>query len=298
MLARLLRFAIFSSVIVTGAWLGLMWRSSPLLALTGVFGVVFLFALILAFQFLVMRQINRGDPVPHASMKNLFRALWAETLLVFQIFFWRQPFFWNSIPDATEDLLDQRGRRGVVFIHGFICNRGLWTPWLRDLKNRRHSFAAVNLEPVFGSIDHYAPTIDEAVSRLTITTGLPPLIVCHSMGGLAVRAWLRSAPGNDARVHHIITIGTPHQGTWLGRFASSLNGHQMQLGSRWLQQMQADEPPERYKLFTCFFSNCDNIVFPASTATLPGANNRLIMGAAHVELAFDQAVMNESLTNI
>ena len=47
--------------------------------------------------------------------------------------------------------------------------------------------------------------------------------------------------------------------------------------------------------FTCWYSNCDNIVFPASVATLPGADNRFVPGVAHVELAFDERVFEHAL---
>ena len=225
------------------------------------------------------------------------RAWWGEVVLVPRIFIWRLPFFWNQIPDEVNNAFAHRGKRGVVFIHGFICNRGFWTPWLAHVKKHRRSFVALNLEPVFGSIEDYSGLIDQAVQRVALDTGLPPLVVCHSMGGLAVRAWLRHANG-DHRVHHIITIGSPHHGTWLARFSLMTNGRQMHLSNDWLRQLEADEPPERYTLFTCYYSNCDNIVFPASTATLVGADNRLITGAAHVALAFDQTVMSESLARI
>jgi hypothetical protein len=99
-------------------------------------------------------------------------------------------------------------------------------------------------------------------------------------------------------VHHIITIGSPHHGTWLGRYALAPNARQMRLGSDWLIQLAATEPPERQALFTCYYSNCDNIVFPASTGLLPGAQHRLIEGKAHVALAFDRTVMAESLAKL
>ncbi len=213
------------------------------------------------------------------------------------IFLWRLPFVSNQIPDDASNSSEHRGKRGVVFIHGFICNRGIWTPWLAHVKNHQRAFVAVNLEPLFGSIEDYTPLIDQAVHAVTQDTSLPPLIVCHSMGGLAVRAWLRHANA-DQRVHHIVTIGSPHHGTWLGRFSFMTNGRQMTLSNDWLRQLEADEPAQRYKLFTCYYSNCDNIVFPASTATLSGADNRLITGAAHIALAFDQTVMSESLARI
>jgi triacylglycerol esterase/lipase EstA (alpha/beta hydrolase family) len=126
---------------------------------------------------------------------------------------------------------------------------------------------------------------------------LPPLLVCHSMGGLAARAWLRASSGY-ARVHHVVTIGTPHHGTWLARFSRVANGRQMRIGCDWQRQLERDLPPQQRALFTCWYSNCDNIVFPASTATLPGAENRLLRGVAHVRLALHAGVMRDALSRI
>ena len=61
----------------------------------------------------------------------------------------------------------------------------------------------------------------------------------------------------------------------------------------WLASLAAQEPAGRRALFTCFYSNCDNVVFPASTATLAGADNRFVAGRAHVTLASDPVVMAE-----
>ena len=47
--------------------------------------------------------------------------------------------------------------------------------------------------------------------------------------------------------------------------------------------------------FTCWYSNCDNIVFPVSTAAFPGADNRRLNGVAHVALAFAPEVMQSFL---
>jgi pimeloyl-ACP methyl ester carboxylesterase len=135
------------------------------------------------------------------------------------------------------------------------------------------------------------------VRRVTEATGVAPVLVCHSMGGLAARAWVL-AMSADARVHHVITIGSPHHGTWIARFSHLTNGRQMRLRSDWLQRLEHAVDPKRNALFTCWYSNCDNIAFPASTGTLPGADNRLIRGAAHVDLGFHREVMAESLARI
>ncbi|MBC7939908.1 MAG: alpha/beta hydrolase, partial [Chitinophagaceae bacterium] len=160
----------------------------------------------------------------------------------------------------------------------------IWNPWLKRLTAQGTPFVAVNLEPVFGSIDDYTPRIEAAVCSLERCTGQAPVIVAHSMGGLAVRRWW-SERGDDARVHHAITVGTPHHGTWLARFAMTHNSRQMQHLSGWLRTLVQREPSSRAARFTCFYSHCDNVVFPPSTATLPGADNRHLSGVAHVRMA-------------
>ena len=124
-----------------------------------------------------------------------------------------------------------------------------------------------------------------------------PLLVGHSMGGLALRAWLRRHAGH-ARVHGAITVGTPHRGTWLGRFAFSVNGVQMRIDSAWLGALTAVEAQGPFPRFTCFYSHCDNIVFPASMATLPGADNRHLRGQAHVHMLQHPDVLDEVLRRL
>jgi triacylglycerol esterase/lipase EstA (alpha/beta hydrolase family) len=158
-------------------------------------------------------------------------------------------------------------------------------------------YVSVNLEPVFGSIDAYGALIEEAVCRAERMAGHPPIVVCHSMGGLAVRAWL-ARQSVRSRVGTVITIGTPHRGTWLGRLSRVTNGRQMQPGCDWLlalEKLERAQSQSPYAHFVCWYSNTDNIVFPASTATLPGADNRLVAGAAHVAMAFHPVVMAETM---
>ena len=246
-------------------------------------------ALVLALEFIVSHQVGARDPAPRASVRQFVRAWAAESRFALQVFGWRQPFRSNAIADH----LPAGSRRGVVLVHGFLCNRGFWNPWMRALRASDRAFVAVNLEPITGPIDRYVQTIDAAVARVSAATGHAPLLVCHSMGGLAARAWLRQA--DASRVHRIVTIGTPHHGTWLARFGRTANARQMRVGADWLAQMSGDRAGARSARFTCWFSNCDNVVFPPSTAMLPGADNRLSAGRGHVEMAFDPVLRRETL---
>ncbi len=271
-------------------WLLYFRSSSPVLAICGFIIIIFGYVAVLGLEFFFLRNVNRADPAPPATAYELFSAWVGESLVAPQVFCWRQPFRSSAVPDNIEPAGIERGKRGVVFIHGFFCNRGFWNPWLERLRGTGHAYLAVSLEPVFGSIDDYTPTIDAAVQKVTDATGLAPLIVCHSMGGLAVRAWLKTMK-SEARAHHIVTIGSPHGGTWLARFGHGKNGMQMRLGSEWQTGLNLDMPVDRHALFTCWYSTADNIVFPASTATLLGANNQLIRGKAHVQMAFAPQLM-------
>jgi len=297
MLARLQQTLVLSWLLGACLWAALTWRHAPAVTLAGLLVFAFGHSVFLALEFMAAYRANRHDPAPRAGVFMLVRAWAVEALAAPRVFFWQQPFRWNAVPDVLAPEAAVGGRRGVVFIHGFVCNRGFWNPWLFELRNRDHAFAAVSLEPVFGSIDDYVPMIEAAVQRVTAATGLPPVLICHSMGGLAARAWMRAHQA-DARVHRVITIGTPHHGTWLGHLSPTVNGQQMALRSAWLQQLARDEPAQRSQLFTCYYSNCDNIVFPASVATLPGADKRLVPGVPHVALANDRRVMREALAMV
>ena len=135
------------------------------------------------------------------------------------------------------------------------------------------------------------------MQRVTEATGRAPVLVCHSMGGLAARAWL-SACQADARVHRVITLGTPHGGTLPAEFGYTHNGQQMRRASPWLVALQVRESPALARLFTCWYSNCDNLVFPASTAVLAGAEPRFIAGVAHVQMALHPQVIQTCLQEL
>lgn len=279
-------------------WLALMltaavwpWRAGhPGWAVLAAAGVGASHGLWLGLSFVAMAWHNRRDPAPRAGWRAVLAAWWGEVLAAPRVFGWRQPFRSRREPDHLP--ADGAGRVGVVLVHGFVCNRGLWTPWLTRLRAQGVPFVAVDLEPVFGSIDDYVPIIEAAVGRLEAATGTPPLLVGHSMGGLAIRAWL-AARQADTRVQGVLTIGTPHRGTWLATLAwLGINARQMRPGSPWLRALEAAEPASRRERFLCLYSHCDNIVFPASHALLAGARHQHVDATAHVALVHHPAVID------
>jgi triacylglycerol lipase len=286
-LAQLLQAACIGQLALVLAWLAWRWPASPLQAVAGALAMIGVAPAALALELAIVRRVGRRAQVPQPSVAQLASAWICETANLFRTFYWRQPFRWRREPDHLDAAC--AGRVGVVLVHGFMCNRGFWNAWLRALRERGHAVIAVNLEPPFASIDEYLRAIDDAVARITALTRQAPVLVCHSMGGLAARAWWRGTQGRRP-VARLVTIGTPHGGTWLARFSRRANGRQMQMHSAWLAQLARDEETCPLPPATCWFSNCDNVVFPADTATLPRADNRFVPGVPHVALAFDPAV--------
>ncbi|MEP6873913.1 MAG: alpha/beta fold hydrolase [Burkholderiales bacterium] len=291
MLARLQKLLVLGLLAGSTAWAVILTRlGHPGWGAAAALMILLSYALFLGLEFVALYLVQAPGPAPRARAGQLLRAWWAEIITAPRVFFWRQPFRSGTEPDHVPD--QAGGRRGVVLVHGFVCNRGLWNPWMRELRARNTPYIAVNLEPLFNSIDHYPQIIETAVARLESITGAPVVLVGHSMGGLAIRAWLRQLHA-DERVHRVITIGSPHQGTWLARYGHTINGKEMRQHGPWLTALAAAEPVTRSTRFTCFYGHCDNIVFPAVAGTLPGADNRHVPGTAHVQMAFQPVVFNE-----
>ena len=292
MLARLLKLMLLGWLAILGAWI---WVSAEYLhhawTLVGVLGMLSIHAAVLACECFLMYRTNRHHWQHPVSARSAIGAWCAETLISARVFYWDQPFRSQAIDDH---LPPTREQRAVVLIHGLLCNRGFWNRWTRQLRALGVPCLAITLEPVFGTLDDGSDAIDAAVCRATEATGLRPVIVTHSMGGLSVRAWMQ-ARSADHRVHHVVTIAAPHQGTALAHHATSEAAKRMRIGSRWLTALAAAEPPSRYRLFTCFYGNCDNIVFPMRNATLPGAANRHVPSSAHIQMVHRDEVFQEVL---
>ena len=283
--ARWQKILVLGWLLASAAWLAWAWPRSLALALGGWAIAASTSLAWLGLQFVLMRRINRRDATPAAGRWALLRAWWLEALTCTWVFGWLQPFAHRQQPDWLPPT--PTGQRGVVLVHGFLCNRGVWLPWLPELRARGHAYVALTLEPAFGSVDDYAAAIDAAMRQVQAATGLPPVLVGHSMGGLAARAWLRTLAQPPAqRVHRILTLGTPHHGTWPARFSHTTNGMQMRLDSPWLQALAASEGAAQRALFSCWYSDCDNIVYPARSATLDGADNHLLQGLGHVHMVY------------
>ncbi|MDK6078843.1 esterase/lipase family protein [Massilia varians] len=192
----------------------------------------------------------------------------------------------------------------VLLLHGYGCNSGYWAHLVPRLDAAGISHASVDLEPITGDIDGYAPLVERAVEALRTATGADRvIIVAHSMGGLVARAWMRAC--GTQRVARLITLGTPHHGTCLAAFGLGLNAAQMRRAARaeppecaWLHTLAANEDAAARALVTSIYSHHDNIIAPQTSSELPGARNLAFGGVGHVALGRNPRVLDAVMEEI
>lgn len=192
----------------------------------------------------------------------------------------------------------------VLLLHGYGCNSGYWSHLVPRLDAAGISHASVDLEPLTGDIDGYAPLVERAVEALRAATGADKvIIVAHSMGGLVARAWMRAC--GTGRVARVITLGTPHHGTCLAAFGLGLNAAQMRRAVRgelpecdWLRALAGGEDAAARALVTSIFSHHDNIIAPQNSSELPGARNLAFGGVGHVALGRNPRVLDTVMREI
>jgi predicted alpha/beta hydrolase family esterase len=217
----------------------------------------------LAIEFVTGALIDRR-PVARIGLLELLAVWWGETWRSFKVFNIDQP--WRAdFPERP--LVRDPARPAVLLVHGYMCNRATWRHWLMDGIPSSWNVATVNLEPVFGSVQHYAGVVNDAIERLRDATGSERItLVCHSMGGLAARSYLRRH-GHHA-VQRVVTIDTPHHGTVFATLGHGPNARQMRNACEFVRKLAEDDEPVE---FVCFASQHDNLIVPRDNQVLAGA---------------------------
>jgi predicted alpha/beta hydrolase family esterase len=288
MLARFLRIGIaielFAAIVLGQAlvladlpvWLAVVLAAQVPLAVQGV---------PLAIEFIIGALIDRR-PVARIGFFELVAVWWGETWRSWTVFnidqAWRSNF-------PERPLVRDPNRPAVLLIHGYMCNRATWLRWLKDGIPSDWNVATVNLEPIFAPVQRYTEVVHAAVERLRSSTGAERItLVCHSMGGLAARTYLRRH-GQHA-VQRVVTINTPHHGTVFARLGRGPNARQMRNVSEFVRELaHSSEPVE----FVCFASQHDNLIVPRDNQVLEGAEAVWFEKIGHLAMTASDEVLKK-----
>ena len=157
----------------------------------------------------------------------------------------------------------------ILLVHGIVDNHSIFTLLQRAL--RRRGFATVSSFD-YGLLTRDIPAaaqlLGEAIEKLAADSGYERVhVVGHSLGGLIARFYVQRL-GGDARVHTLVTLGTPHQGTELARPLRRLPLlDQLSPESRLIREL-AEPAAGCTTRFVVFYSDIDHLVWPSRNARL------------------------------
>lgn len=251
-------------------------------------------AVMVGWTFLLSRL--GGSPVPageRAGFVGWLRMLAVEYGAFVALFSVVQPLErWFMKPDKLE--WGAGGRLPVLLVHGYQANRAFWRWQRRRLEKAGWPVATVDLQPAFASIDRYAQLIHLRIEEIRAETGATQVIlVGHSMGGMAARAYLRDF--GAGRVAKLITLGSPHRGTRLAVAGIGANARQMEPRTVWLASL---EKADRPAAVTSIMSRYDNFVIPQDCAILADARNVVLKPIGHLGMAVSSDVTAALLAEI
>ena len=238
---------------------------------------------------------HQGAQASASPLSHWLRTAGVEIVRTWQLFLWRQAFASPRAPDGPSEPPATRADPAhvpVLLIHGFVCNHRIWDEMATHLRAHGHPVRRIDLEPLFCSIDRYAPRVEAAVAALLAEQGCDRVaLVGHSMGGLAIRAWLRAYPQRLGDVVVVVTLGTPHRGTQVDPAPRLANTREMAYGSEWLAALAQSEPSALRERFNVSIARQDQIVFPQTEQHLPGMPVRVWDAMGHLELCSHRAVL-------
>ena len=305
MIARLTRFMILIQLLTLAGlstlFLSFGWADTPAIGLLYAIVMMTLLRAGIIFNnfFLsgaLQQPMGNGQRAPLGSLaRRMLQEFWYSMVCWFRLFPLSQPFRAHFAQDALPP---------VLLLHGYGANSGFWKPMSQQLSAAGITHAAIDLEPLLGSIDDYAELIETTAQELCVSHGAQTIVIVgHSMGGLAARAWLRRY--GDERLAGLITLGTPHFGSTLAAYAMGENARQMlpAVGKEasagdWLTSLANSESADLRARMRSIYSRHDNIVAPQQSALLPGASNMPLDLVGHVALGFDRDVMQLLMTAI
>ena len=203
------------------------------------------------------------------------------------------PDVWRELGYATassyslllprrEQVVD-RGADGflpIVLVHGLGGNRGLWWPLRLFLRMNGHRrIYAFGYED--GTIERHAEDLKSFVDSVLGTTGETQVdIVAHSLGGIISRYAIQRL-GLRGRVRTLVTMATPHQGTYAAQYANTTLTRSLRPESAVVQNLNADDLEAYPMRFVSIFSNRDVYVVPAKGMTHRAAENVFLPDISH-----------------
>lgn len=219
---------------------------------------------------------------------GVIRLLLRETRAVYVI----ASYYVRAIGRSGLRIPRQPQGRPVLAVHGFTQNAtNMWGVRM-ELERRGRPTLAVHLGRPLQGLDGYVPRLVQGL-RVLLDLHESVDVVCHSMGGVILRKALAAHPELAQRVHHIVTLGSPHRGThaavgfeWL---SADVRG--LALGSAELDALPTLAELAPHALITTVSGAWDLVCYPEEGVHEPRSKTVRLAELGHCGLIVDRRAL-------
>lgn len=190
----------------------------------------------------------------------------------------------------------------IILVHGIIDNHTVFALLRRGLNRRGFGrVISLNYSPLTDDIRRVAKRLNNLIERVCRETGYERVhVVGHSMGGLIARYYVQRM-GGDQRVHTLVTLGSPHEGTMPAMLVPHSVVKQLRPESDVVMEL-AEPAPGCQTRMVAIWSDLDQMIMPKRNARIVhpdlNARNVFIKGIGHMSLPVDGRVVHEICTTL
>lgn len=193
----------------------------------------------------------------------------------------------------------------ILLVHGFVDNRSVFAVLGRALRKRGFGVVyGINysvLTALNGDVRSAAREFGREIERICEATSAEQVhVVGHSLGGLIARYYVQRL-GGDARVHTLVSLGTPHHGTMAAYLLPSPVLRQLRPDSDLIAELAEPAPGCRTR-FVAVWSELDQLVVPQRHARLDHPDllvtNLHLSDVGHLSLSVDPRAVHAVVSTL
>ncbi|MFN8491688.1 MAG: alpha/beta fold hydrolase [Caldilineaceae bacterium] len=179
----------------------------------------------------------------------------------------------------------------TILVPGFNDDVHILRRLVNHLKKEQLDPYPMSPQPSNGmvGIDMLAAQLGSAI-ELAFGPDRPINLVGFSMGGLICRTYVQKL-GGVARTRRLVTVATPHQGTWSAYTYNRPACLQMRPGSAFLAELNEDVATLAQVQFSSIWSPLDLTILPATSSCFSVGQMLPILSPFHGTLLFDPRVL-------
>jgi triacylglycerol esterase/lipase EstA (alpha/beta hydrolase family) len=185
----------------------------------------------------------------------------------------------------------------VVFVHGLSSSSSSWDDWIADFKADGYSSSelfAWSYDWSQSNVTTAQQLATEVKSVLAQTGASKVDLVVHSMGALSARYYLKNLGGTSYVDDFVSTAGVNH-GTTVASWCKWLytSCAEMYTGSSFLTSLNSGDETPGSVSYASYWSNCDDMLTPDTSAILDGATNVEVGCISHTDMNNDYGVYEQ-----